>query len=112
MDSTCDKFFVGNGGFFYFNDDGKLDLYIVLKRGYSVLKKNSSGIFIEWTEMNWKTSDVNGLFISIFLNNMGWYLGVIGKLYNYECLIYIFTDKVEYGTPIIFNKTLYHYWYK
>ena len=43
---------------------------------------------------------------------MGWYLGVIGKLQNDECLICIFTGKVQNGTPIIFNKTLYHCWYK
>ena len=62
--------------------------------------------------MTWKTSDVNGLCVSIFLKNMGWYLGVIGNLDNYECLIYIFTGKYENVTPIIFNKTLYHCWYK
>ena len=37
---------------------------------------------------------------------MVWYLGVIGKLHNDECLIYILTGKVENGTPIIFDKTL------
>ena len=62
--------------------------------------------------MNWKTSDVNGLCISIFLNRMGWYLVVIGNIHNDECLIYIFTEKVENGTPIIFNKILYYSWYK
>ena len=34
LDSTCDKTCVGNGRFFYFNDDGKLDLCYILKRGY------------------------------------------------------------------------------
>ena len=43
---------------------------------------------------------------------MGWYLVVIIELHNAECIIYIFTGKVENGTPIIFNKTIYHYWYK
>ena len=62
--------------------------------------------------MNWKTSDVNGLYISIFSNNMGRYLGVIGNPHNDECLIYIFLGKVENGTPIIFNKKLYYSWYK
>ena len=62
--------------------------------------------------MNWKTADVNGVCISILLNNMGWYLSVIGKLHNDECLIYIFTGEFENDTPIIFNKTLYQYWYK
>ena len=36
----------------------------------------------------------------------------MGKLHNYECLVYIFTGKNENGTPIIFNKTLYNFWYK
>ena len=62
--------------------------------------------------MNWKASDVNILCTSVFLKNMGWYLGVIGELHNDECLMYIFTGKVENVTPIIFDKTLYHYWYK
>ena len=43
---------------------------------------------------------------------MGCYLGVIGNIQNYECLIYIFTVKVPNGTPSIFNKSLYHFWYK
>ena len=62
--------------------------------------------------MNWKTSDVNVLCMSIFLYNMGWLLGVIGKIHNDECLIYIFTGNVENGTPLIFNKTIYPSWYK
>ena len=43
---------------------------------------------------------------------MGWFLGVIGKLHDYECLIYIFTKKIEDGTPIIFDKTINSPWYK
>ena len=39
---------------------------------------------------------------------MGWYLGVIGKIHNDECLIYTFTGKFENSTPITFNKKLYH----
>ena len=70
LDSTCDKICVGNGRFFYFNNDGKLDLCCILKRRYPVIKQNSSVISIERTEMNWKTSDVNGLYIPIFLNKM------------------------------------------
>ena len=30
--STCDVVCVGNGRFFYFNDDGKLDLHILVKK--------------------------------------------------------------------------------
>ena len=62
--------------------------------------------------MNWKTSDVIGLCISIFLDNMGWFLVVIGKIHNDECLTYIFTGNVEDGTKIIFTKTIYRSWYK
>ena len=43
---------------------------------------------------------------------MGWYVCFIGNIHNDEYLIYIFTGKVENGNPIIFNKTLYHLWYK
>ena len=56
--------------------------------------------------MNRKTSDVNGLCIPIFVNNMGWHFSVIVQLHDYECLIYIFTGKVENDTPIIFNKKI------
>ena len=87
MDSTCDKLCVGNDRFFYFNDVGKLDIYYILKIIYPVIKNNSSVLFIECTEMNLKTSDVNGLCISVFLNKMGCYLGVIWNLRNNECLI-------------------------
>ena len=47
-----------------------------------------------------------------FFKNMGCYSGVKGKLHTDEYLIYVFTGKVENGTPIIFNKTLYHFWFK
>ena len=63
LDSTCDKICVGNGGFFYFNDDGKLYLCYKPKGIYPIIKNNSSVILIECTETNWKTSDVNGLYI-------------------------------------------------
>ena len=62
--------------------------------------------------MNWKTANVDCLCISIFLNKVGWYLGVILMLHNEDCFVYILKGKVENGTPIIFNKTLYHSWYK
>ena len=52
--SSCDVVCVGNGRFFYFKDDGKLDLHVLVKKRYPVLKINSSVIFIECTEMNWK----------------------------------------------------------
>ena len=62
--------------------------------------------------MNWKTSYRNGFCIQIFLDNIGWFLGVIEKLHNDECIIYIFTGNVENGKPIIFNKTIDSSWHK
>ena len=53
--STCDVVCAGNGRFLYFNEDGKLDLRVLVKKRHTVLKRNSSVIFIECTEMNWKT---------------------------------------------------------
>ena len=82
------------------------------KKRHPVLKTNPSVLFIECTEMNWKTSDVNGLCVSIFLDKMGWLLGVKGRFHNDERLMYIFTGNVENGTPIIFHKTIYSSWYK
>ena len=95
FDSTFDKTFVGNGRLFYFYYEGRLYLYYMVKRRYSVILKKSSVLFISYTELNWKTSSVNGLCISFLLNNMGWYLGVIGKIHNDECLIYMIKGKVE-----------------
>ena len=31
---TCDIICVGNGRFFYFNEDGKLDIYVIVKIRY------------------------------------------------------------------------------
>ena len=36
--STCDVVCVENVRFFYFNEDGKLDLYVLVKKVYPVLK--------------------------------------------------------------------------
>ena len=43
---------------------------------------------------------------------MGRYLGVIGKLHNDECLIYIFTGEVINGTTNIFTNSQYNCWFK
>ena len=72
---------------FYSNDDIKLDMYYISKRRYPVVKNNSSVLFIECTEINWETTDENSFFVSIFLKNMVWYLGVIVKFHNNECII-------------------------
>ena len=50
--------------------------------------------------------------VYILLKDVGCYLGVIGKLHNDECLIYIFTGEVLNDTPNIFNRLHYHCWYK
>ena len=63
FDSSYDKNCVGNGIFFYFNDDGNLDLYYIVKYIYPVININSSIIFVEYTGMNWIASRVNGLCI-------------------------------------------------
>ena len=39
-------------------------------------------------------------------------MGVIGKLYNHEFLIYIFTCEILNGTPNLFHKSHYNCWYK
>ena len=75
---------------------------------YTFIKNSSSVHIIECTEMNCKTTDANCLFVSIFLKNLVWYLGVKGNLHTNECQIYILTGKVENGATILFNKTLYH----
>ena len=62
--------------------------------------------------MNWNITDANSFCVSIILKNMEWYLSVMVKRRNIECLMYIFAGKVGHGTPIKFNKTLYHFWYK
>ena len=62
--------------------------------------------------MNWKRIDANFLCVSNFFRDVDWYLGVIGNLHNDECVIYIFTVKSQNGDPSIFNKSLYHCWYK
>ena len=55
-----------------FNDDGKLDIYCITKVRNPLIKKYTSVLFIQCNEMKWKTSDINGLCISIFLNYMEW----------------------------------------
>ena len=43
---------------------------------------------------------------------MGWYLGVIEKIHNDECITYISTGEVLNGTPNIFNKLHYYFCYE
>ena len=67
---------------FYLNENVKLDIFYISKIRCHVIKNNPSVLFIKCTEINWKTSVANILFISILLKNMGWDLGIIGKLDN------------------------------
>ena len=83
-----------------------------MQKKYYPQKKHLVLFFIECTELNWNGKDANGLCVYIFFKNIGWYLGVIRKLHNGECLIYSFTDNVINGTPYIFNKPQYLCWYK
>ena len=48
-----DKGCVVNGRLFYFNNDGKLELFYMQKQIFLVLKINNSVLFIERTELNW-----------------------------------------------------------
>ena len=59
MDSTCEKICVGNGRPFYSNDDGKLVIYYILKIRYHGIKNNSSFIFTECNEINFKNKYAN-----------------------------------------------------
>ena len=47
--STCDVVCVGNGISFYFDEDGKLDLNVLLKKNKHLVLKKSSVVFIECT---------------------------------------------------------------
>ena len=65
---------------------------------YQLFSLNS----LNWIGLERNGTDENGLCVSIFLKNMGWCLGVIRKLHNDECLIYIFTGKIQNGNLSIF----------
>ena len=54
--------------------------------------------------MTCKTSDANGLCVSILLNNMGWYLGLMGKLDNNEYQIYISHTKLKMSLRLYLTK--------
>ena len=75
----------------------------------TLLFKNASVLFIEFTEMHWRETYSNG-----FLFQYSWRIWdgnwVLGKSRNDEFLVYIFTGKVQNVTPSIFSKSLYHCW--
>ena len=100
---------VGNGRFFYFNDNGKLDLSHIQK---NIDCENKCVLFIEYTWIIWNRKYASVLCVSVWFKDMGWYLGVIGRIHNDECLIYLFTGEVLNGNPNIFTNLQYHCWYK
>ena len=102
--------YVWEWDFFNYNNDVNLDLYHILKIRYPVIKKIHQ--LFSLNALKWIKKDANGFCVSILLKNVLLHLGFIGKLHNDEFLIDIFTGKFQNGTPIIFNKTLYHCWYK
>ena len=112
LDLMSVKSCVGIFIFFYFSEYGKPGPVYMQKKYCLQKKQKKYFLFIDCTELNWGGKDANGLCVYIFFKNMGVYLGVIGKLHNYEGLIYIFTGGFLNGTPNIFNKSYYHFWYK
>ena len=62
-------------------------------------------LFIDCSEIVLSKIIPNGLRVSLFIEDMEWYLGVIGRLSNKETLMYLFTVEVTDGTPI-FRKTV------
>ena len=84
--------FVGDIKLFYLNDYGKLHL--------PVENEFTSFISVELTEIKCNKIDSNGFCVSVFIEDMRWYLVV-----NHKCQIYIFTVEVIYGTPKIFTNS-------
>ena len=82
----AEKICLVNGRLFYFNGDGKLEIYYIQKNTPCVFT-NLYVLSIECTDLNWNEKDANGLCVYIFLKDMVCYLGVILKLHNDECLI-------------------------
>ena len=64
---------------FYFDDNGKLELFHIQKK---IASGNNSAIFIEWTEIICNREDANGLCVSILFKYRWSYLVVIGNLFN------------------------------
>ena len=75
-------------------------------------KKCTSVLFIEYNKLIWNKKYADGFCVYILIKDMGWYLGVIEKIFNYECLIYIFICEVINGTPNIFTNLQYNCWCK
>ena len=78
-------------------------IYYIFKNNDCLLKKCALVMFVKCNGIIWNMIYANGLCISIFIKDTLWYLGVIVKLHNNECLIYIFIVEVLYGTPKMFT---------
>ena len=109
MNLTNKISYVGNVRLFYFNDDGKLDLSHIQKK---IDCEKKCVLFIEYTGIIRNRKCEIGLCVSIWFKDMGWYLGVIGRIHKDECLINLFTGEVFNGNPNIFTNSQYHCWYK
>ena len=58
----------------------------------------NSVLFFQCIKIIWNKINADGLCFSIFIKDMGWYLGVIGRLHNesYHIYIYIYSsDKLK-----------------
>ena len=64
---------------------------IYIKRKVEFGKRFALVLFIERTEIIWSKRYTNGLCVYIFIKYMEWCLGVIRKVNNDKCRIYIFT---------------------
>ena len=77
-----------------------------------MLKTITSVIFIECTGIKWGKRNKNGLCVSVFIKYMGLYLGLIGRIHDSDCLIYIFTSSYIDGNPKVFNNSQYNCWFE
>ena len=81
---------VGGRNLFYFNEVVKIQLLHVQKQRLTVENEYTSVLLIGLTEITWNKIYSNQLCVSIFIKDIGFYLGVIVRLHNEECHIYIY----------------------
>ena len=93
---------VRNIGLFYFNDDGKVELFYVIFKIFPV-EKDTSVIFIECNAIISNRKYVNWLCVSISFIDVLCDLGISWKLYNDEFTMYIFTGEVICGLAPYFG---------
>ena len=87
-------------------------IHYISKNRYWLLKMCTSIIFVECTEIICiKQMKMYCAFL-LLIKDMGRYLGVIGNLHNYSCLIYIFTyEVIDVDSNILINSQ-YCCWFK